>query len=61
MACGCNDQVSAGPCSEWCAAYTTELADVVRGKDDVDKACGCGHLTCAANPGLRGTPERGLA
>ncbi len=62
VSCGCNDLVSAGACSEWCMANTTELADVERGKDAV-APCDCGHATCKANAGavLAGTPERGMS
>jgi hypothetical protein len=59
--CGCNDLVSAGTCSEWCAANTVEAADVERGKASSAGACGCGHATCAQNRAARGTPERGLS
>jgi hypothetical protein len=59
-ACGCNDLVSAGPCSEWCAAHTIELADAEQGKvRPVD--CLCGHDVCIQNRVARGTPERGMA
>lgn len=61
VSCGCNDLVSAGTCSEWCAANTVELADVERGKESPSAACGCAHATCAQNPGVRGTPERGVS
>jgi hypothetical protein len=61
VSCGCNDLVSAGPCSEWCSANTTEAADVERGKATVENACGCGHATCRANTAARGTPERGVS
>jgi len=60
-ACGCNDQVSAGPCSEWCSANTVELADVERGKAPMDADCSCGHDICAANRRARGTAERGMS
>ncbi|HEV3087393.1 MAG TPA: hypothetical protein VGX96_09240 [Candidatus Elarobacter sp.] len=59
--CGCNDLVSAGPCAEWCGEHTTELADVERGKASLSGTCGCGHATCDANRGSRGTPERGMS
>jgi hypothetical protein len=59
-ACGCNDLVSAGTCSEWCAGNTVEMADVERGASP-NVACNCGHATCTANRGLRGTPERGMS
>ena len=61
MACGCNDLVSAGPCSEWCSANTVEAADVERGKASASVACSCGHPACRANRAARGTPERGLS
>ncbi len=62
VSCGCNDLVSAGPCSEWCSAHTTEAADVERGKDSLSANCGCGHEACLANRGgARGTPERGVS
>jgi hypothetical protein len=61
IACGCNDLVSAGTCSEWCAAHTVEAADVEHGKARPDSGCECGHVACVANYGTRGTPERGLA
>ena len=60
-ACGCNDLVSAGPCSEWCSANTVELADVERGKESLSAGCACAHGICAANRGSRGTPERGMS
>ena len=60
VGCGCNDLVSAGPCSEWCSAHTVEAADVERGAG-APAGCGCGHATCRANPGATGTPERGLS
>ncbi len=60
-ACGCNDLVSAGPCSEWCSANTVELADVERGKVPLTANCSCGHDICTANRGSRGTPERGMS
>lgn len=60
MLCGCNDLVSAGPCSEWCSANTVEAADLERGKRPASLICGCGHEICAVNR-LRGTPERGLS
>lgn len=59
--CGCNDLVSGGPCSEWCSANTTELADVERGAASLSTACACGHATCTANSASRGTAERGMA
>ena len=59
--CGCNDLVSAGTCSEWCAANTVEAADVERGKASLAGGCNCGHATCAQNRAARGTPERGLS
>ena len=59
--CGCNDLVSAGPCSEWCSANTLEAADVERGLRPALLECDCGHDTCAENRTVRGTPERGLA
>lgn len=60
--CGCNDLISAGTCSEWCMANTTELADVERGKADIGR-CGCGHDTCLTNKGAvgAGTPQRGMS
>lgn len=62
VSCGCNDLVSAGPCSEWCGANTTEAADVETGKAALSAVCGCGHGSCADNRGgMRGTPERGLS
>jgi hypothetical protein len=60
-ACGCNDQVSAGTCSEWCAANTVEMADVERGNASPNVACGCDHATCALDRSRRGTPERGMS
>jgi hypothetical protein len=60
MACGCNDLVSAGPCSEWCAAHTIELVDVEQGKVRPTD-CLCGHDVCIQNSIVRGTPERGMA
>jgi len=54
MACGCSDQVSAGPCSEWCAAHTIELADVERGKVRRTE-CLCGHDLCIENLVAQGT------
>ena len=60
-ACGCNDLVSAGPCHEWCAANTVELADVEAGKASLATDCGCGHPLCDANRAARGTPERGMS
>jgi len=61
VACGCNDMVSAGPCSEWCSANTVEAADVERGKAAPAAGCECGHETCRTNAGSRGTPERGVS
>lgn len=61
MACGCNDLVSAGTCSEWCAANTVEAADVERGAASPAAPCACGHEVCRQNRSLRGTPERGLS
>jgi hypothetical protein len=61
MACGCNDLVSAGPCSEWCSAHTVEAADVVKGEETPNAGCNCGHDTCRRNRSERGTPERGLS
>jgi len=59
--CGCNDLVSAGPCSEWCSAHTTELGDLQKGKDSLDP-CGCGHATCTEKTAvLVGTPKRGMS
>ncbi|HEY0384176.1 MAG TPA: hypothetical protein VGC72_18450 [Candidatus Elarobacter sp.] len=60
-ACGCNDLVSAGPCSEWCSANTVELADVERGTIPLTSNCNCGHDICVANRGSRGTSERGMS
>ncbi len=60
VSCGCNDQVSAGPCSEWCSTYTTEAKDVIDGKTALSANCGCGHETCRTNSSI-GTPERGLS
>jgi len=60
-ACGCNDLISAGPCTEWCAANTDELADVESGKASLGAGCACGHATCGANRATRGTPERGMS
>jgi hypothetical protein len=60
-ACGCNDLVSAGPCSEWCGANTVELADVERGNVPLTTNCSCGHDLCTANRISRGTPERGMS
>jgi hypothetical protein len=60
-ACGCNDLVSAGPCSEWCAANTVELADVEAGKASLDVDCACTHAICRANRGARGTSQRGMS
>jgi hypothetical protein len=59
-ACGCNDQVSAGPCSEFCSAHTVEASDLARG-DAALEPCGCGHDLCRKNEAGRGTPERGLS
>lgn len=59
--CGCNDLVSAGTCSEWCAANTVEVADVERGSASPVGSCGCAHATCAQNAGARGTAERGMS
>jgi|GEM_PF-1620436 len=61
VACGCNDLVSAGACSEWCSANTIEAADVERGKASLASECGCGHATCRGNRASRGTPERGVS
>jgi hypothetical protein len=61
MLCGCNDLVSAGPCGEWCSVHTVEAADLGGGALPASAACGCGHETCARNPTVRGTPERGLS
>jgi hypothetical protein len=62
VSCGCNDLVSAGPCSEWCSAHTVEAADVEGGKATPSVNCGCGHETCVANRGrATGTAERGLS
>lgn len=60
--CGCNDGVTAGTCSTWCEANTTEASDVERGKDTLS-VCECGHTTCAdmRAAGVRGTPARGMA
>jgi hypothetical protein len=44
--CGCDDLVSAGPCSEWCAAHTLEAAEVDRGVRPASLWCGCGHEIC---------------
>ena len=60
-ACGCNDLVSAGPCSEWCSANTVELADVERGAASLGAGCDCGHSMCVANSSSRGTAERGMS
>lgn len=60
-ACGCNDLVSAGPCSEPCAANTVEMADVERGTASLTTACNCGHALCAGNRATRGTPKRGMS
>ena len=61
-ACGCNDLVSAGPCSEWCAAHTVELADALTGKVRRDTVrCECGHEICIENQRALGTPERGMS
>ena len=60
VSCGCNDLVSAGPCSEWCSAHTTEAKDVESGKARRE-SCACGHGLCARNVAARGTPERGLS
>jgi hypothetical protein len=59
--CGCNDLISAGPCSEWCAANTVEAADVERGKASPAGECACNHDTCIRSRAVRGTPERGLS
>ncbi|HEX3467306.1 MAG TPA: hypothetical protein VHT05_04440 [Candidatus Elarobacter sp.] len=59
--CGCNDLVSAGTCSEWCAANTVEVAEVEGGTASPHGRCDCGHATCAGSGGARGTPERGLS
>ena len=61
MSCGCNDLVSAGPCSEWCSAHTVEAADVAKGDATIEVTCGCGQDACRANSSLRGKPERGLS
>jgi len=60
-ACGCNDLVSAGPCSEWCSANAVELADVERGQASLATDCSCGHQPCTQNRASRGTPERGMS
>jgi hypothetical protein len=60
-ACGCNDLVSAGTCTEWCAANTVELAAVESGKASLSGGCSCGHASCTANRASRGTPERGMS
>jgi len=62
VSCGCNDLVSAGTCSEWCMANTTELADIKKGKDTVGP-CDCGHAVCTENQGAvsAGTPQRGMS
>ncbi|HEY0395695.1 MAG TPA: hypothetical protein VGD01_14445 [Candidatus Elarobacter sp.] len=60
-ACGCNDLVSAGPCSEWCGTNTVELVDVESGKASLTTGCECGHPLCAANAASRGTAERGMS
>lgn len=47
--CGCADLVSAGPCNEWCAAHTIELADIERGKvvlNESNATCQCAHDMC---------------
>jgi hypothetical protein len=50
--CGCNDGVTAGPCSEWCAANGTEVAQVhTDAPVTVDGSCRCGHETCKARTG----------
>lgn len=59
--CGCNDLVSAGPCSEWCSANTVELADVESGKASLQTECSCKHQLCVANSASRGTAERGMS
>lgn len=60
--CGCNDLVSAGPCSEWCSAHTVEAADVERDAATLSVTCGCAHEACVANRGrATGTAERGLS
>jgi hypothetical protein len=61
MSCGCNDLVSAGPCSEWCSAHTVEAADVARGRATPEVACSCGHELCRTNRTQRGTAERGVS
>ncbi|HEY4440318.1 MAG TPA: hypothetical protein VGN14_07655 [Candidatus Elarobacter sp.] len=61
VVCGCNDLVSAGTCSEWCAANTIELIDVERGRATMDAPCDCGHALCLENRSVRGTPERGMS
>jgi hypothetical protein len=60
--CGCNDLVSAGGCSQWCTAHTTELADLQQGKAEAGP-CECGHGTCLGNRGAvgAGTPQRGMS
>ncbi len=59
--CGCNDLVSAGPCSEWCSAHTVELADLNKNRAALE-ACNCGHATCVnAAAALVGTPQRGMS
>jgi hypothetical protein len=61
MACGCNDLVTAGMCSEWCSAHTTEAAAIAHGESSPDASCNCAHETCRRNRSERGTPERGLS
>jgi len=51
--CGCNDLVSAGTCSEWCAANTVEASDVELGKASPAGACACNHDTCIRNRAAR--------
>jgi hypothetical protein len=50
--CGCDDDVSAGPCSEWCGTHGTEASQL---RSDaavtVDGSCRCGHDTCKARTG----------
>ncbi len=61
--CGCNDLVSAGPCTLWCAEHGTEAAAHERGDAGIEP-CQCGHDICRERMPARtgtasGTPERG--
>lgn len=49
--CGCDDLVSAGTCSEWCAENTVELVEIERGEPF--SPCACGHDVCYAKMPVR--------